>query len=334
MSARSILIWLALQSAMGMPSAIGLDPFYSDAQWQTLREAYLNVVTPKQAERLPTEIPIGLLLETTRLPKFETQGATLAEALVHLKDQFFRQTQVPFPECLITPELANATQSITLSLADISVIECLRYIGELGGSFYSVKENTLTFGLSSPTLNPWSRLEYRNLPISEALASLWFPEAKKEWSQGGTSLWQAERKLDKLGIPFPENTRADFVSNMNILACIQGEISTACLRKLIEETEAQLRVESVLNKSQCLHDGMEFRSLKPGVSLEKYIARVLERSGRYLVPNCATTKDVLEHHGISFPLGAFAWWDCHIKALHTVNTPAQLRAIEDLCSAR
>jgi hypothetical protein len=96
-SARSLLIWLAIQSAMGLPSANGMDLFYSDAEWQTLREAYLNAVPPKQVDRLPTQIPIGLLLETTRLPKFETQGTTLAEAIVHLKGEFFRQTQVPFP---------------------------------------------------------------------------------------------------------------------------------------------------------------------------------------------------------------------------------------------
>jgi hypothetical protein len=332
-SARFLLIWLALQYAISMPSANGMDPFYSDAQWQALRESYLHAVTPKHTKRSPTEIPIGLLLETTRLPKFETKGATLAEALVKLKDQFFSQTQIAFPECLITPERASGDRTITLALTDLSVIECLRYIGEMGGSFYSVQGNTLTFGSYPPTLNPWSRLEYKNLPISEALASHWFPEAKKRSSEGDISIWPAEKDLEKHGIPFPENTKADFVSNMNILACIQGDIATTCLKTLIAETEAQFRIESVLNKSQSLPDGMELRSLKPGVSLEKYLARVLERSGRYLVPNCATTKDVLEYNGISFPLGAFAWWDRHTKTLHTVNTPAQISIVKVLCSA-
>lgn len=308
-----------------------LDPFYSDSYWKTLRDAYLG--SNHGSYVAGYQPPIGLTLEITRLPHYRVSNATLAEGLQHLIALFEQQTQIPFPECLITPAAALSPMRITLDLNDISVLECMRFIGEKGGHFYSLMEDKLIFGRRpSEQINPWDRLQYYNLPISEALAFHWFSDSKKAWLKNESKPWNAGEFLADLGVSFPKGTRAEFIPSMNILACVHCDWVLPALQTLVAETEARLSIESALSKKTPLPHGMEIRTLEPAKSLQQPLSTVLARWGKYLVPHNATTSHVLRERGVQFPLGSSAWFDVSSSRLHVINTPEQLAMIERLNS--
>jgi hypothetical protein len=316
---------------MGVPLACALDPFYSDTEWEQLRNAYFDAEPPSEPARSKTETPVGVLLEMTRLPAFEVANATLPQALLKLGNQFQVATQRAFPESLLTPNAAVTSGRISLSLKNETVIECLRYIEELSGHHYTVIEDRLHFMNPQATINPWRELKFINLAVSEALASHWFPKAKSLWEKGEASLWNAESFLDKQGVPFPKGTRAEFVPSMNILACVQSSFALPALQTLISETEAQLTIESALKRDVVLPPGMERRSLKPGKAMQGRLALVLARTGNYLEPRHSTTKYVLSEMGVLFPAGASAWFEPKSTRLHVINSPPHLSAIEQIC---
>ena len=306
-----------------------LDPFYSEADWGKLRDAYLAGKPPGEFRSGDIQIPIGLNLEVTRLPHFEVAEASLAEALQHLHTLFEDQTRTPFPVCLLSPDAVLSSNRIRLQLKDISALECLKFIGESSGYFYAVADDKLTFGLQPiEVLNPWSRLQYFNLPISEALANHWFSSANKAWQQNNPQPLNAEDHLAKLGVPFPVGTRAEFVPSLNLLACVQSSFALPALQTLIAETEARLVIESTLKKSTPLPPGMKLGSFTPSNRLRQVLATVLARTGKYLEPRHGTTSDVLEEHGLVFPKGAWAWYDRSSSRLHIINSAEQLAKIE------
>jgi hypothetical protein len=310
-----------------------LDPFYTDADWEKFRDAYLAGKPPSYSRASDTQIPIGLNLEITRLPHFQVSDVSLAEALQHLRTLFDDQTQTPFPECLLTADAALPSRRISLHLNEISALECLRFIGESSGHLYAVMDDKLFFGHRPiEPLNPWDRLQYFNLPISEALAFHWFSSAKKTWQQNDPKPSNAGEHLANLGVPFPAGTRAEFIPSMNLLACVQSEFVLPALQTLVAETEARLAIESSLMKARPLPPNMELRSLKPSNLLRQELSTVLARSGKYLEPRHATTAVVLRAHGVQFPKGASAWFDPSSSQLHVINTPEQLAMIELLNS--
>lgn len=312
-------------------AAKALDPFYSDEDWNKLRSAYLKAEPPNVSQP-KTHPPVGLVLETTRLSKFELYDATLPDALQELRAQFSNLTDSPFPECLLTAAAATSSARISLKLNDVSALECLRFIGQNSGHHYSVADDKLIFGRrANAPLNPWNRLQFFNLPLSEALAHLWFSDAKKAWHKNDFKPWRVEAFLDEQGVPFPQGTQAVFVPSMNVLPCVQGDFALPALQTLIAEAEARLHIEGHLKNKDPLPSGMELRSLKPNPVMLVSLSKVCARSGKYLEPRHATTQDILSGVGVQFPKGSSAWFDPASSQLHVINTPEQLTQIDTLC---
>jgi hypothetical protein len=326
MKARYFIVLFAL--LLGCVVLHAMDPFYTDEQLKSMVEAYKKrePLQPRR-EREAHGIPFGLAIQQVRLPAFILSGVNLPQAVRQLRDQLVTE-EPSFADVTWVLDLDAASSSavITLDLKDVSALEVLRYVTELGGAGYSLVKRQFTIGVEIKYRNSWRTPHIRNFSLSENLAARWFPKVSNRLPSA--PLWQAEKLLDKMGIPFWDGAQADFVPRMNVLSVVHCTVAHHCLETLIDETEAELTIRKVQADPKSKPSGMELKALDVSDFDHASLKKVLWKKDGLIHPDSVSTKDAISSLGVIFPAGSAIWFERSKKLLHVLNRPELIEAIQ------
>lgn len=308
--------------------AQAFDPFYTEQQVKEMVEAYKK----REALTMPRQthgIPFALAVEQVRLQTVHFNGMTLAGAVRVLKEDLIAAD----PTCsdvrwLLDLDAANTTATITLDLKDVSFLEALRYVTELGGAGFSIHKRQIVVGIDQTYRGQWTAAYTKNFLLSDALADRWFPG--KRTSLSTAPLVSAEKLLNELGVPFGEGAQADFVPSMNALCVENCQVALWCLEALIEEANAEQAICAALANSRLVPDGMVLSSFDVSDFEHPLLKRVLWRKDGLIHPDSVTTQAALLAKGVVFPAGSTAWLDSRKKILHVINSSENSAAIKAL----
>jgi hypothetical protein len=269
-----------------------------------------------------------------RLPTFKLDSSPVSSALDQLCDQAFKADERNGRfQVVPRPNSALGTGLVSIDLKDVTVSEALKYVMELSGCSFEVRNDQIYYDVAHDRTD-WRSLRPACFIISETLAAKWFPGAHTTKASEAPPVCPAESILSKMGILFPPDATADFVPGINALAVTLPAVGSDCLETLIEESESELLIVRIGAGESKLPEGMKLVSLPVRDGELEVFKTVLVRNDDVLQPFCGSTALTLRFLGASFSKGSAAWLERKTQTLQVINTEPNLKTIQTLLAPK